>query len=680
MRRSRRGMLSLASATSVLLAGAALPALTVTAAQAASPRSVVRNTQPSWATHSAQVAPAPAAKSVTARVYLAPRNPSGLDKALAAVSDPSSASYAKYLTPAQYRAQYGATPAAAAKVAAWLRQSGLKVSAPQQNSRYLGVTGSVVSAERAFGTNLGIFRHDGGTYQAPAAAVTVPRDLAPYVLTVTGLDEAPARVKTQVDVGKAQPAAATPAATTPAATKPAAAKPAASSVYPAGYRTAKPCSLWYGQLKASTKAGGKVALPAFEGVTPPYAVCGYVPNQLRGAYGAPAGLTGKGVTVAVIDAYLSPTLEKDANQYAKNTGTPVFAADQFNTLVPSGGYTDQDACGAPDWSTEQSLDIEAVHGFAPGAKVIYTAGRSCSDTDLFDAQAAVVDDNRASIVSLSYGDLESTETGVQAALDTALFKQAALQGIGFYIASGDNGDEVISAGKKQVDTSGNNPYATAVGGTSLAIGQGGQYSFEAGWGTHRYVLSADGKSWVTPSFYGGAGGGTSALFASPSYQRGVVYPGAPAGRGVPDVAMDADPNTGMISGVTQEFPEGVHYDQYRVGGTSLAAPLFAAAQALASQSLKVRLGFANPRLYAIERKQLASKAAAVTLPFHDVTPAYDNVVNARADYVNSLTAAGGLTYTIRTFDDDTSLATRKGWDHVTGIGSPSAAFYSATGR
>jgi subtilase family serine protease len=659
--RSRQRVLALLSAGGVLLAAAALPALTAASAQAASPRSVFRDSQPDWAVPNAEVAPAPAHKSVKAQVYLASRDPAGVDAAVAAVSTPGSPEYGRYLTPAQYRTRFGPTSAATAKVTSWLRQSGLKVSAPQQNGRYLEVTGSVTSAERAFGADLALFRHDGGTYQAPAASISVPSELGAYVLTVTGLDEAPARVTTKVDVGASKQTVS-------------AAKPSAS--YPYGYRTAKPCSLWYGQFKARTQAGGKIALPKFEGVTEPYTVCGYKPSQLRSAYGAPASLTGKGVTVAVIDAYLSPTLLKDANQYAKNTGTKPFATGQFRTLLPRGGYTDQEACDAPGWSTEQALDVEAVHGFAPDANVLYAAGRSCSGPDLFIAEASVIDDNRASIISLSYGSIESTETALEARLDTALLKQAALQGIGVYVASGDNGDELLSTGEKQVDTSGSNPYATAVGGTALGIGPKGQYWFEAGWGTHRYELADNGKSWVLPSFYGGAGGGTSALFGRPSYQNGVIWKGAPAGRGVPDVGMLADPNTGMIVGHTQDFPEGVHYDQYRVGGTSLATPLFAAAQALTSQALKMRLGFANPRIYALYKKQQAGGAKV----FHDVTPAFDGFANARADYVDGVGKSAGLAYTVRTFDDDTSLATRNGWDHVTGVGSPAAGYYTATGR
>jgi subtilase family serine protease len=672
MRRSRPRVPAMVAVGSVLLAlliTAALPALTATPAQAASPRSVIRDSQPSWAVPDAKVAQAPATKSVKARVYLTSRNPAGVDAAVAAVSNPDSAGYGHYLTPAQYRSRFGPTAAATAKVSSWLRTSGLRVSAPQQNGRYVEVTGSVTSAERAFGADLALYRHSGGTYQAPAASISVPSELGAYVLTVTGLNEAPARATTKVDVGAGQQTRrAEKQSVTQAAAKPAVA-------YPFGYRTARPCSLWYGQLKARTKAGGKVALPKFGGVIEPYTVCGYTPAQLRSAYGAPAELTGKGVTVAVIDAYLSPSLLKDANQYSGNTSTAPFTPGQFRTLVPAGGYTDQEACDAAGWSTEQALDVEAVHGFAPDAKVLYAAGRSCSGPDLFDAETAVIDENKASIISLSYGSIESTETALEARLDTALLKQAALQGIGVYVASGDNGDELISTGEKQIDTSGNNPYATAVGGTALGIGPQGQYWFEAGWGTSRYELADNGKSWVWPSFYGGSGGGISELFNRPTYQNGVIPKGTTR-RGVPDVAMVADPNTGMVIGHTQEYPDGVYYGQYRAGGTSLASPLFAAAQALTSQALGIRLGFANPRLYALYKQQKSGGTKA----FHDVTPAYDSYANARADYIDGTSSALGIEYTIRTFDDDTSLPTRTGWDYVTGVGTPRVGYYTASGR
>ncbi len=664
MRHARRRTVSVLTAGFTALAIAALPALNSTASAGAAPRVEVRDTHPAWAVRSAEVAKAPSAKSIKARVYLSPRNEAALNAAVAAVSTPSSPSYRHYLTPAQFRARYGPAPGAAAKVSSWLRGAGLKVSALQQNGRYFTVTGSVTDAQKAFGTKLSIYRRAGGSYQAPAGTVTVPSDVSSYVLSVTGLDEAPATVspKAAVDLLPSQYDAM---------------RKQAPSAYPVGFRNAKPCGSYYGQLTANVEGDYSTKLPNYWGRALFYTVCGYRPSQLRSAYGVPASLTGKGVTVAIIDAYQSPTLLKDANRYAKDTGDKPFWRGQFLTLKPRVAFNDQAACGAADWSSEQSLDVEAVHGFAPGARILYVAGASCNGIDLLDSEVSVVDDNRASIVSLSYGDLESTETTGQAIFDTYLFKQAALQGIGFYIASGDNGDELLSTGLKQVDSSSSNPYATAVGGTSIAIGRKGQYKFETGWGTRLWSLSPNGKSWIDPTFHGGGGGGFSALFNRPTYQNGVVPVGSPAGRAVPDVAMDADPTTGMLLGLTQQFPHGVFYDESRAGGTSLAAPLFAAVQALASQAQHTRLGFANPRIYALARQQLSGKGVAA---FRDVTGAHDGAANVRADYVNAVNPSNGVVYSVRSFDDDSSLATTTGWDNVTGVGTPAPAYYTATGR
>ena len=98
---------------------------------------------------------------------------------------------------------------------------------------------------------------------------------------------------------------------------------------------------------------------------------------------------------------------------------------------------------------------------------------------------------------------------------------------------GDNGDEYESTGVKQVDTPANNPFATAVGGTSLEVGAKKRYLGESGWGTQLYSLSRNGKAWVSPIFYGGSGGGFSELFTRPAYQNGIVPAGSPPGRAVP---------------------------------------------------------------------------------------------------------------------------------------------------
>ncbi len=649
-----------------VVAVAAMPALASAAAAAPtpssslSPRVGVADTHPSWATSSTQVAKVPASKNVRARVYLGSRDQAGLDKAVLAVSTPGSPNYGKYLSPEQFRAAYGPTPAMIGRVTSWLRDAGLSVSSPKLNNRYVEVNGTVGAAQKAFGTGFAYYRKGtAGTFQAPATSVSVPRALAADVLSVTGLDESPARVtpKTTTGATLAEPRE------NPQAPQALAKAKAPVQIYPYGFRNAGPCSSYFGEKRATT-------LPKYQDAVKPYVVCGYTPNQLRTAYQVPKGLTGKGVTVAVIDPYLSPTLLADVNRYSKAHGVAPFKAGQFRAIVPAAGYTDRDACDAPGWSGEQTLDVEALHGMAPDAKFVYVAGSSCSSLDLGYAEAVTVDANLASIVSISYGGTEATMTTGEAALETQIFKQGALQGIGFYIASGDNGDEVDNTGLKQVDTSGSNPYATAVGGTSLGLGPSSGYWFETGWGTLKRDLSANKKSWLSPVFYGGAGGGVSQLFSKPGYQSGFVGGNA---RGVPDVGMLADPNTGMLIGVTQQFSNGVKYDEYRVGGTSLAAPLFAGVQALASEAQGGRrLGFANPRIYKLARTKPAV--------FHDIDGSNDFIANVRVDYADGESSRYGVLTSLRTFDDDSSLSTRKGWDPVTGVGSPAAAYYSATGN
>jgi subtilase family serine protease len=636
------------------------------AAARETPRVAVQDSHPSWATSSAEVSQPPASKTVNARVYLSPRDPAALDAAVTAVSTPGSATYRHFITPEQFREKYGPTPQAATKVGEWLRSAGLNVSAPQQNGRYFTVTGSVQSAQKAFGTKLSLFRRGGGTYQAPAGPVTVPSNVSSYVLSVTGLDEAPATARPNVTQDLLPSQVQAQQKQTP-------------SAFPDGFRDAQPCSAFWGEKTANVKADGRTKLPDFWGRAPYYDVCGYRPAQLRSAYGVPAGLTGKGQTVAIIDAYQSPTLLSDANRFAKNSGDPQFAAGQFVTLGPERPFNDQFACDEVNtWYPEQAIDVEAVHALAPGATIQYVAGASCNGIDLLEAEVSVIDANRASIVSISYGDVESNETTGQVTFDTFLFKQAALQGIGIYVASGDNGDNEFATGIKQVGSSASNPFATAVGATSLSIGYHGQYKWETGWGTNVWSLTPNGKMWADPQFRYGSGGGYSVLFDRPSYQTGVVPAGAPVGRGVPDVAMVGDPNTGMLLGLTQQFPDGVAYDEARAGGTSMSTPLFAAVQALTQEAQHTRLGFANPRIYALARQQY-SGTSSQPAAFRDVTAEHDGAAVVRADFINGVSAANGLTYSLRSFDDDTSLATTTGWDDVTGVGSPSPAYYFATG-
>jgi subtilase family serine protease len=148
----------------------------------------------------------------------------------------------------------------------------------------------------------------------------------------------------------------------------------------------------------------------------------------------------------------------------------------------------------------------------------------------------------------------------------------------------------------------------------------------------------------------------------------VVPPNAPPGRAVPDVALDADPTTGMLIGLTELFPNGVQkYGEFRIGGTSLSSPLFAGMTALTEQHAGQRLGLLNPIIYRQARSG----------NFTDVQGRPKDPGNVRVDYVNSVNPTGGLVYSVRTFDQDSSLRVTKGWDDVTGIGSPNPGWLTS---
>jgi subtilase family serine protease len=625
------------TAATTTAAAAALVLTGVGAASAAEPTTAIPHSQPLWLRQADHLGHASDAKSVSARVYLAPKGGFDALKAAAiAVSTPGTASYGKFLTPSQYAKRYAAPSSTVSAVKSYLRSAGLKVTGVEAHHRYITVSGDVSAAEKAFHASIDTYVKDGKTVVAPTSALKVASGIAGYVTAVTGLDTAPRTMK------PAKPTDAPP---------------------PAGFRNARPCSIAYGSVLAKYAADFKTPLPKFGGKTLPYAPCGYTGPQFRAAYEGSSALDGAGVTVAITDAYAAPTIAQDAARYADNHGDGSYASGQLTQVTPS-KYTNQDACDPSGWFGEETLDVEAVHAMAPSAKIRYYGAKSCFDQDLLDTLAKVVSENKAKIVTNSWGDVEQAESADSVAAYEQVFLQGALQGISFLFSSGDNGDEVANTGIKQADYPASDPYVTAVGGTADAIGADGTFTFQTGWGTHTYSLSKDGKSWVSGGYLYGAGGGFSALFNKPAYQNGVVAGGS---RGVPDVGLDADPQTGMLIGETQTFSDGVYYDEFRIGGTSLASPLFAGMTALSVQKAKHGVGLLNPTIY-------STRSTA----FRDVKGAPKDAGVVRVNYVNSENADDGLAYIVRTFNQDSSLGgVTTGWDDVTGVGSPNALWLSA---
>ncbi|MFR9794834.1 protease pro-enzyme activation domain-containing protein [Streptomyces sp. MS06] len=632
------------AATLPMLAGAL--ALGIPAAHAAgnpNHRDTLAGTKPAWATPRADKGAASDRAAVSARVYLAGRDAAGLAAYAQAVSDPHSAQYGKYLSARQAQDRFGATKAQVSAVKSWLRSAGLKVTGVTRH--YVSVSGDVAAAERAFGTQLRTYAKGSATYRAPERTASAPSSLKGAVLTVTGLDNAPHKADHKDQL------------------------PPPDAVF----RNAGPFSSYYGSRIAST-------LPDAYGTKAPYTVKGYTGRQLRAAYGA-GHRTGKGVRVAITDAYASPTIAFDAAMYARNHHDAAWKTRQLHQVLPD-AYTKTKECGAAGWYGEESLDVEAVHAVAPAADVTYVGAASCYDDDLLDSLGKVVDNHLADIVSNSWGDVEANQTPDLAAAYDQIFQFGAVEGIGFYFSSGDNGDEVANTGTKQVDVPANSAWVTSVGGTSLAVGKHNKYKWETGWGTERAGLSDDRASWTgfPGSFVYGAGGGTSRTVPEPYYQKGVVPDSlaqansAAGNRVVPDISAIADPNTGFRMGQTQTFPDGTQrYSEYRIGGTSLAAPVIAAVQALAQEAHGGKpLGFANPAIYA----RYGSKA------YHDVTdnPTGSGLAVVRVDYANGFDKADGLVTSVRSLGKDSSLQAVKGYDDVTGVGTPARGYVESYRR
>lgn len=618
-------------------------------AVAASGRATLPGSVPSWAKAADLKRAASGSDFVGFRVYLGWRDQAAAESLARSVSDPRSTGYRQYLTPAQFRQRFAPTQASVGSVRSWLQSQGFSIVDTPLNNHYVSAEGTVAQAEAAFDTQLNVYSVKGLELRAPATPLSVPASLAGTVDAVMGLDQSDQLV---------QPDHTPDAAPSPV------------------FVNAPPCSDFWAQKPATGLPNpyGPGALP--------FAPCGYTPAQLRGAYGTAgaisSGTDGTGQTVAIIDAYASPTILDDVNTFSSRHGLPTMRPGQFAQVVAPGTFRHPEKGQLQDpqgWYGEETLDVEAVHSMAPNAKIVYV-GAPNNFQDLDAALNHVVDRHLAQIVSNSYGFAgEFLPPGFIKPYNET-FIQAAAEGIGVYFSSGDSGDEIANIGIRSTDWPASSPWVTAVGGTSLAVGASDNYLFETGWGTARTVLRNGDWSPAAPGpFANGGGGGTSRLFAQPAYQQGVVpdsisnFFGTGKGRAVPDVAAVGDPSTGMLVGQTQTFPDGsAAYSEFRIGGTSLSSPLFAGIMALADQRAGQAHGFANPALYGL----------AGTSAFRDVVDPASTVAAVRNDFVNSVDASDGIITSLRTMNQTGTIRTRPGYDDVTGVGTPNGtAFLNA---
>ena len=634
-----------------LLASGTVIGLTAAAgAASAAPqgRHPLDGTMPKWLHQAHDNGASSTAQQINFGILLGMRDQAGALATLKAISDPSSSSYGQWLTNAQFNARYAPAKSSVTAVQDWLRSEGFQITKTLPSGMYVEASGSVAEVESAFGTSVHNYSYLGKDVHANNSQLSLPAN-TPAAVTgaisgVIGVDQGTI-LKHTADTEPGPP--------------------------PGARYGVQPCSAYYAQKVATDK-------PTAYGKHQPYAVCGYGPQQLQGAYGESAllkaGVNGRGTTVAITDAYAAPTIYQDAQKYNKVHHQPLFKRGQFSQIVPApDAFQNEDLCDPQGWYGEETLDVEAVHAMAPGAKVVYVGATDCL-TGLDNAWAATIDSHVADVITNSWGN--DTDDITLLGTDVVEFyeqfsTEAALTGITVNFSSGDAGDQTAGGTdlpSKTVDFPADLPYVTGVGGTSVLIGSHRQWLGEYGWQSAYSTLTNG--AWTPPppgTYSSGGGGGTSQLFAQPFYQVGKVptsiseYYGSTPMRAVPDIAMPGDPNTGFLVGETQVFPDGTYWDQYRIGGTSLSSPLLAGVVAVANQVHHHPLGFINPLYY----KLLGSSA------LHDIVAPTSPVAQVRTEFVNGVDNSQGKLYRLQTVDVQSStLHDTPGYDNETGVGTP----------
>ena len=328
---------------------------------------------------------------------------------------------------------------------------------------------------------------------------------------------------------------------------------------------------------------------------------GYSPADIVTAYNLTGvSANGSGQVIALFE--LAGYQVSDINTYTTQFGLP--AAKLQNILVDGGSSSGIDG--------EVTLDIELALALAPESQIYVYEGPN-SNQGVLDTYNRIATDNIAKQVSTSWGMAEDLVSSQYFQAENAIFQQMAAQGQTIYAAAGDSGAyDDPNKTTPVVDDPASQPYVVAVGGTSLTVDPNtGAYQSET--------------CWDNGAGNGAGGGGVSAVWPIPSWQAGLSTASSQTNRNVPDVSLNADPNTGY----------SIYYDgQWTLfGGTSCAAPLWAAFTALVNQervaSQKAVLGFANPIIYSL------AAGPSYEVDFNDVTTGNNLYYSAQVGYDNA---------------------------------------------
>ena len=653
------------------------------AAHAAATYTIANNT-PKLIQSGTLLGAADPASVIDVTLWLNLHNRSELDAVTKALYDPTSPRYRHWLDRETLVARYAPTADEIKQVSAFAISKGLSITLVDKANFFVRTRGTVAAMERAFNVTISRYATKAGTIRANASDPQIADPAGALIRSVGGLDSSgythPLAQQTALlppkggaagksSVVSPNVAAAAPTAYTSACFKSPTTEAFSSSGYPVGVYTGN----GYAGSTTSDTAG-----------------CGYTPPEIQAAYNLTAlyneGYNGAGQTIAILDWCGSLTIQHDANVFSAAFGLPLLSSSNFSII----NYPQGSTCAGPD--PEINIDVEWAHAIAPGANIDLIVPPSASFDDVNSGLLFIIENGLANVISNSYGSEELYTPLATLEVENSIAEVAAALGISANFASGDDGD--FTFGYPQYDppsvsAPADSPYATSVGGVSLALTATNGIAWQAGWGTNETLLVDEGTVFDPPFNFGfgfGAGGGPSGVFAKPSFQSKLYGPA----RLVPDIAWLADPFTGGVITISEpaQSPATI-YTVY--GGTSLATPMFSALWAIANEEAGAPLGLAAAYVYTMPAGTISdvtpygsstnvsatiAKSASNSRTFKPNQIAAP--LDANASYVSVMwnyPLTQDTLYAI-TFGTDGKLKTKTGWDDVTGVGVPNAKAFA----
>jgi subtilase family serine protease len=646
--------------------------------------SAVPQNTPGFIKHAKDLGQADLGKMITATVWLKLHNENLLDRLVSDQYNKKSSNYHKWLSPADFNKTFSPTPQQVNAVENFLSAHGLSILEVAENNFYVKAQGTIADMEKTFHVSIHNFSFQGQTFRSNTADPSVGNSVGGQIAAVTGLDdfgfEPLYALPTDPD---GAPLPMRPVSVTP------------QGVFFEGQCFRGTQTQTFTNVAANTTAvytGNRYGADIANDQLGHLAPCGYQPTELQTAYGFDplyqAGLDGSGETIVIVDAYGSDTIAGDADVFSRIYGLPRITSENFQ-IVKAPGLVNNPKGPARNWTIETTLDVEWAHAVAPGAKIALVT--AVDRGSLAEAVNLAVVRRLGNTISNSWSTIEGLGNPAQFNRIERILQQAAAQGIDVNFATGDAGDETGRIGFVSVDYPASSPFATGVGGTSLALDADNSIAFQTGWGNNATLIAQTAALSNVPvvppvsfGFQGGGGGGASLTFAKPAFQADLTG----ATRQVPDVAMLADPFTGaeIIITINGQLLVGA------VGGTSLATPMFSGVMAIAAQKNgHAGLGQAASLLY-----HLAPSAVTDIVPFSSAdnvtgtvtvngTPTDFSAAQLAAPLGNTSSffsalynSPGDTRWYVLTFGTDSSLVVAPGWDNVTGVGTPNgAAFVNA---